>query len=46
MGLKSTFTEVGIQKKDFAHMAQKACEGDVLQSGLGPLKQEDIEKIF
>lgn len=46
LGLKSTFTEVGIQKKDFAHMAQKACEGDVLQSGLGPLKQEDIEKIF
>ena len=25
LGLKSTFTEVGIQKKDFAHMAQKAC---------------------
>ncbi len=45
LGLKSTFTEVGIQAKDFPVMARKACGGDVLP-GFKPLRQADIEKIF
>ncbi len=45
LGLKSTFTEVGIKKDDFEVMAKKACEGSVLE-GFKPLEQKDIEKIF
>ena len=45
LGLKSTFTEVGIQAKGFPVMARKACGGDVLP-GFKPLRQADIEKIF
>lgn len=43
--LKSTFTEVGIRRDDFAVMARKACGGDVLP-GFKPLRQADIEHIF
>ena len=45
LGLKRTFTEVGIEKKNFAVMAKKACGGDVLL-GFKPLRQQDIEQIF
>ena len=45
LGLKSTFTEVGIKKDDFEVMANKACAGSVLE-GFKPLEQKDIEKIF
>lgn len=45
LGLASTLTEVGIQKKDFPVMAKKACAGGVLP-GFKPLQQADIEKIF
>ncbi len=43
--LKSTFTEVGIEKKNFCSMAKKACKNSILQ-GFQPLSQQDIEKIF
>jgi len=36
---------VGIEKKNFAVMAKKACGGDVLL-GFKPLRQQDIEQIF
>lgn len=45
LGLKSTFTEVGIQEKDFPVMARKSCAGGVLP-GFKPLAQADIEAIF
>lgn len=45
LNLKSTFTEIGIKKEDFAIMAKKACGDDVLW-GFKPLRQDDIEKIF
>ncbi len=45
LGLKSNFTEVGIQKKDFPIMAKKACADDILP-GFKPLSQKDIETIF
>ncbi len=45
LGLKSTFTEVGIKREDFAVMARKSCGGAVLR-GFKPLEQADIEKIF
>lgn len=45
LGLKSTFTEVGIKREDFATMARKACGGDTLH-GFKPLNQKDIENIF
>ncbi len=45
LGLKSTFTEVGIKREDFPVMARKSCGGDVLY-GFKPLCQSDIERIF
>ena len=45
LGLKRTFTEIGIEKKDFPVMARKACGGNVLP-GFKPLGQQDIENIF
>ncbi len=45
LGLKSSFTEVGIKREDFATMARKACGGDTLH-GFKPLNQKDIENIF
>ncbi len=45
LGLKSTFTEVGIKAEDFPVMARKSCGGGVLE-GFKPLRQDDIEKIF
>lgn len=45
LGLKSTFTEVGICREDFPVMAAKACGHGVLQ-GFKALNQGDIEKIF
>ncbi len=45
LGLKSTFTEVGIQEKNFPVMAKKAC-GDGILPGFKHLHQSDIEKIF
>lgn len=45
LGLKSTFTEVGIKREDFPVMARKSCGGGVLR-GFKPLAQADIERIF
>lgn len=45
LGLKRTFTEIGIKKEDFPIMAKKACNDGVLK-GFKPLTQKDIEKIF
>ncbi len=45
LGLDDTFTKVGIKQEDFAVMAQKACEGDVI-NGFVKLDATDIEKIF
>lgn len=45
LGLKHTFTEVGIKAEDFPVMAKKAC-GDGILPGFKPLAQKDIEKIF
>lgn len=45
LGLKSTFTEVGIEEKNFPVMARKACGGGTLH-GFKHLGQSDIEKIF
>lgn len=45
LGLKRTFTEVGIRAEDFPLMARKACGNGVLP-GFKPLAQEDIERIF
>ena len=45
IGLKSTLTELGIDKTHFATMAKKAVLGGTLK-GFVPLKQEDVEKIY
>lgn len=45
LGLKRTFTEVGIRAEDFPVMARKACGNGVLP-GFKPLAQEDVERIF
>ena len=45
LGLKSTFTEVGIEEKNFLVMAKKACGGGILP-GFKHLNQDDIQKIF
>lgn len=45
LGLKSSFTEVGINDSDFKIMAKKAC-GDGILEGFKPLGQKDIEEIF
>ena len=45
LGLKSTFTEVGIKREDFASMARKACRyGDI--KGFKTLTPEDVERIY
>ncbi len=45
LGLKSSLTEIGIDDKNFAVMAKKACSGGVLP-GFKPLAQQDIETIY
>ncbi len=45
LALKSTLPEVGIDRTNFAHMARKAVQGDVLH-GFVPLRQTDVEKIL
>lgn len=45
LGLKSSFSEIGIDDKNLAVMAKKACGGDTLP-GFKPLNQNDIENIF
>ena len=45
LGLKRSFTEIGIDDSHFAVMAKKACADDVLP-GFKPLNQRDIENIF
>ena len=45
LGLKSSFREIGIDDKNFAVMAKKACGGSTLP-GFQPLNQNDIENIF
>lgn len=45
LGLKSTFTEIGINEEHFEKMASKACMGGVLP-GFKSLNTEDIVKIF
>lgn len=45
LDLKSSFSEIGIDDKNFAIMAKKACYGSTLP-GFKPLNQQDIENIF
>lgn len=45
LGLKSTFTEMGIDDKHLRNMAQHACHGGTLR-GLRTLTPEDVEKIY
>ena len=45
LGLDDTFTKVGITTEHFKVMAEKACEGTVLD-GFVKLNASDIEKIF
>ena len=45
LGLKSSLSEIGIDDKNFAVMAKKACGGSTL-AGFKPLNQQDIENIF
>ncbi len=45
IGLKSTFTEIGIDDTNFSIMAKKSCGGGILH-GFKPLNQQDIENIF
>ncbi len=45
LGLKSTFTEIGIDDTNFAVMAKKAVMGGTMYA-FQPLAAEDIEKIF
>ena len=45
LGLKSTFTEIGIKREDFALMAKKACRyGDI--KGFKTLTEQDVVNIF
>lgn len=45
LGLQRTFTEVGINREDFALMAKKACRyGDI--KGFKTLTPADVERIF
>lgn len=45
LGLASTLTEIGIDDKNFAVMAKKACCGDVLH-GFVDLTPEDVVNIY
>jgi alcohol dehydrogenase YqhD (iron-dependent ADH family) len=45
LGLKSSFRAIGIDDKNFAVMAKKACGGSTLP-GFKALNQQDIENIF
>lgn len=45
LDLKSSFSKIGIDDKNFAIMAKKACYGSTLP-GFKPLNQQDIENIF
>jgi alcohol dehydrogenase YqhD (iron-dependent ADH family) len=45
LGLKPTLTDLGIDDRNFAAMAKKACRNDVLH-GFTDLTPEDVEKIF
>ena len=45
LGLQRTFTEVGIKREDFEHMAAKACRyGDI--RGFKTLTPNDVVRIF
>lgn len=45
LSLDDTFTKVGITSEHFALMANKACEGDII-NGFVKLSPSDVEKIF
>jgi alcohol dehydrogenase YqhD (iron-dependent ADH family) len=45
LGLKSTFTEIGIDDRNLSIMAKKAC-GDGVLPGFKALNQQDIENIY
>ncbi|WP_455617362.1 hypothetical protein [Eisenbergiella sp.] len=46
LGLKSTFTEIGIDESNFAVMSKKAVTLGGLPYAFKPLQKEDVEKIF
>lgn len=46
LGLKSTFTELGIDDKNFEIMAKKSVEIGGLKYAFKPLTKEDVVKIF
>lgn len=45
LGLKSSLGAVGIDDRDFAEMAKKACKGGRI-NGFVPLRPADVEKIY
>ena len=45
LGLKGSLSEIGIGDENFEKMAEKACDGDVID-GFVPLRADDIIKIF
>ena len=45
LGLKSTFSEVGIDREHFSVMARKSVGGGTLP-GFKPLTQQDVERIY
>jgi hypothetical protein len=45
LGLKPTLTDLGIDERNFAAMAKKACRNDVLH-GFTDLTPDDVEKIY
>ena len=45
LGLKSTFSALGIDDSNFALMARKACEGKAIH-GFKTLTPDDVEKIL
>jgi hypothetical protein len=45
LGLKPTLTDLGVDERNFAAMAKKACRNDVLH-GFTDLTPDDVEKIY
>ena len=45
LDLPSTFSEVGIKREDFEHMAAKACRGGAIR-GFKTLEPSDVVRIF
>lgn len=46
LGLKSRLSDLGIDDKNFAAMARKACGAEGILHGFTDLTPADVEKIF